>query len=62
MAERTKSLWRAILWIDATADGRQSYAYRDYEGAPLTMVSAQKGFAPNDRAAELLAQRAAVLP
>lgn len=58
--DRVKSV--EFVFVDATADGRQSYAYRDYEGAPLTMVSQQKGFAPNDRTAYLLAQRAAVLP
>jgi hypothetical protein len=58
--DRVKSV--EFVFVDAAADGRQSYSYREYEGAPPTMVSEQKGFAPNDRAAYLLAQRAAVLP
>jgi hypothetical protein len=58
--DRVKSV--EFVFVDAAADGRQSYSYRDYEGAPLTMASEQKGSAPNDRTAYLLAQRAAVLP
>jgi hypothetical protein len=58
--DRVKSV--EFVFVDAAADGRQSYSYRDYEGAPLTMVSEQKGSAPNDRTAYLLAQRAAVVP
>ena len=57
---RVKSV--EFVFVAAAADGRQSYSYREYEGAPLTMVSEQKGSAPNDRTAYLLAQRAAVLP
>jgi hypothetical protein len=51
-----------FVFVDAAGDGRQSYSYQEYEGRPLTMVSEQKGFTPNDRTAYLLAQRAAVLP
>jgi hypothetical protein len=51
-----------FVFVEAAADGRPSYSYREYEGAPLTMASEQKGFTPNDRTAYLLAQRAAVLP
>jgi hypothetical protein len=58
--DRVKSV--EFVFVDAAEDGRQSYSYRQYEGAPLTMVSEQKGSAPNDRTAYLLAQRAAVLP
>ncbi|MGA8500453.1 MAG: cytochrome P460 family protein, partial [Candidatus Sulfotelmatobacter sp.] len=58
--DRVKSV--EFVFVDAAADGRQSYSYQQYEGAPLTMASEQKGFAPNDRATYLLTQRAAVLP
>ena len=58
--DRVKSV--EFVRIDAAADGRPSYSYREYQGTPLTMVSEQKGFTPNDRAAYLLTQRAAVLP
>jgi Cytochrome P460 len=58
--DRVKSV--EFVSVAAVADGRQSYLYQEYEGASLTMVSEQKGFAPHDRAAYLLAQRAAVLP
>jgi cytochrome P460 len=58
--DRVKSV--EFVGIDVAADGRPTYSYREYQGTPLTMVSEQKGFTPNDRAAFLLAQRAAVLP
>jgi hypothetical protein len=58
--DRVKSV--EFVFVDAAEDGRPSYSYRDYQGTPLTMVSEQKGFTPNDRTAYLLAQRAAVLP
>jgi len=58
--DRVKSV--EFVFVEAAADGHQTYSYREYEGAPLTMAMEQKGFAPNDRAAYLLAQRAAVLP
>lgn len=58
--DRVKSV--EFVFVDAAADGRQSYSYREYEGAPLTMVFEQKGFTPNDRAVYLLSQRAAVMP
>lgn len=45
-----------FVFVDAAGDGRQSYSYQEYEGRPLTMVSEQKGFTPNDRTAYLLAQ------
>lgn len=48
--------------VGATADHRPTYAYQKYEGSPLKKVSDQQGTAPNDRAAYLLAQRAAVMP
>jgi Cytochrome P460 len=58
--DRVKSV--EFVGIDVAADGRTSYSYREYQGTPLTMVSEQKGFTPNDRAAYLLEQRAAVMP
>jgi hypothetical protein len=58
--DRVKSV--EFVGIDVAVDGRLSYSYREYQGTPLTMVSEQKGFTPNDRAVYLLAQRAAVMP
>jgi hypothetical protein len=58
--DRVKSV--EFVGIDVAPDGRSSYSYREYQGAPLTMVSEQKGFAPNDRAVYLLELRAAVMP
>jgi len=51
-----------FVGIDVASDGRSSYSYREYQGTPLTMVSEQKGFTPNERAVYLLTQRAAVMP
>ncbi len=39
-----------------------TYSYQRYEGSPLKKVASEDGAAPNDRAAYLLAQRAAVMP
>jgi hypothetical protein len=39
-----------------------TYSYQRYEGFPLKRVANEDGAAPNDRAACLLAQRAAVMP
>jgi hypothetical protein len=39
-----------------------AYSYRKYEGSPLKQVSTDAGTSPNDRAAYLLSQRAAVMP
>jgi hypothetical protein len=39
-----------------------AYSYQRYEGSPLKKVAGVEGAAPNDRAAYLLAQRAAVMP
>jgi hypothetical protein len=39
-----------------------TYSYKRYEGSPLKKVASEDGAAPNDRAAYLLAQRAAVTP
>src|SRR5580704_16969594 len=45
--------------IGAAPDGRPSYSYEEYEGAPLRKLSGEQGVVPNDRAARLLSQRAA---
>jgi hypothetical protein len=51
-----------FVFVQMGPDGRTSYSYQRYEGTPLKMLSVQQGFAPNDRAAYLLSQRAAVMP
>jgi Cytochrome P460 len=51
-----------FLSVGSAADGRPSYSYQLYEGAPLKKASEENGSAPRGRAAELLSQRAAVLP
>jgi hypothetical protein len=43
-------------------DGRPWYSYEKYEGTPLKKLSNQEGLNPNERAADLLSQRAAVMP
>jgi Cytochrome P460 len=58
--DRAKSV--EFVNVAVEADGHPAYSYREYQGTPLTMVSEQKGFTPNDRAAYLLSQRAAVMP
>jgi hypothetical protein len=42
--------------------GPAAYSYQRYEGSPLKKVAGEEGAAPNDRAAYLLSQRAAVMP
>jgi hypothetical protein len=39
-----------------------TYSYKRYEGAPLRVVAQEDGAAPGERAAYVLAQRAAVMP
>jgi hypothetical protein len=51
-----------FVTIGLTPEHHPTYSYQDYEGSPLKKVSAQAGPAPNERAAYLLAQRAAVMP
>ncbi len=41
---------------------RMSYSYQEFEGTPLKKIFAQEGPTPNERAAYLLSQRAAVMP
>src|ERR1700678_1042583 len=38
------------------------YAYRKYEASPWKQVTMEAGTSPNERAAYLLSQRAAVMP
>jgi hypothetical protein len=51
-----------FVTVGAGPGGRPSYAYQRYEGGPLQRSSAQQGPIPNERAAYLLSQRAAVMP
>jgi hypothetical protein len=39
-----------------------TYSYKRYEGAPLRIVAQEDGASPGERAAYVLAQRAAVMP
>jgi hypothetical protein len=48
--------------VGAAPDHRASYSYERFEGAPLKKVATEEGVAPNERAAYLLSQRAAVMP
>jgi len=52
--QRTK----AVEFVRVTGPG--AYSYARYEGSPLKKV--EDGVAPNDRAAYVLSQRAAVMP
>jgi len=45
-----------------TVMGPSASAYQRYEGSPLKSVASVEGVDPNDRAAYLLSQRAAVMP
>lgn len=51
-----------FVFVSTAADGRPSYSYRKFEGTPLKNSSAQEYRVPAERAAELLSQRAAVMP
>jgi Cytochrome P460 len=51
-----------FVFVGTDAHGRPSYSYQVYEGAPLRKASEENSSAPSGRAAELLSQRAAVLP
>jgi hypothetical protein len=51
-----------FVTISITPDGHPSYSYEQYAGLPLKISSAQISTTPNERAAYLLAQRAAVMP
>jgi hypothetical protein len=58
--DRVKSV--EFVTVGPGKDRRPSYSYQDYEGAPLKKAAAQEGLVPNERAAYLLSQRAAVMP
>jgi hypothetical protein len=51
-----------FVFVKAGGGGVPQYSYQQYEGTPLKRSSAQDGPTPNDRAAYLLSQRAAVMP
>jgi len=51
-----------FVFANVLDDGRPSYSYQAYEGKPLKRVSAHESLTPNERAAYLLSQRAAVMP
>jgi hypothetical protein len=51
-----------FVTVSLGAEHRSSYSYQKFEGTPLKKVSAQEGPTPNQRAAYVLAQRAAVMP
>ena len=51
-----------FVTVGSAQDGRPSYSYVKYEGSPLQKSVDQKSATPNERAAYLLSQRAAVMP
>jgi hypothetical protein len=51
---------KAVEFVTVTAPG--TYSYQRYAGSPLKKVASVEGVDPKDRAAYLLAQRAAVMP
>jgi len=51
-----------FVFVGAAGDGRPLYSYQEYEGTPLKRLFVQEGLGPNERAAYLLLQRAAVMP
>jgi hypothetical protein len=51
-----------FVFVKTGEDGTASYSYEKYEGSPLKLLTAQQSLKPNDRASELLSQRAAVMP
>jgi hypothetical protein len=51
-----------FVTVGSTEDHRPSFSYQQFEGAPLAKIAGQDGPVPNDRAAFLLSQRAAVIP
>jgi hypothetical protein len=50
----------AVEFVKVTGPG--AYSYERYEGSPLKKVTSGEGADPKERAAYLLAQRAAVMP
>jgi hypothetical protein len=51
-----------FVFVRTGGDGKPLYSYQTYAGAPLKKVSEQEAPAPAGRTADLLAQRAAVMP
>jgi Haem-binding domain/Cytochrome P460 len=51
---------KSVEFVTVTSPG--TYSYQRYEGSPLKKVASVEGNGPRDRAAYLLAQRAAVMP
>jgi hypothetical protein len=51
---------KAVEFVSVTGPG--AYSYERFEGSPLKKVASVEGSDPKDRAAYLLAQRAAVMP
>lgn len=51
---------KSVEFVTVTGPG--AYSYQRYEGSPLKKVASLEGNDPKDRAAFLLAQRAAVMP
>lgn len=61
--EAPKSVEFVTITLDSSGHRALLYSYEDYEGRPLQRISSQQGSSPpNERAAYLLAQRAAVMP
>jgi hypothetical protein len=58
--DRVKSV--EFVFVSVPADGRASYSYEKYEGAPLKKVPATERADANERAAYLVTLRAAVMP
>jgi len=48
--------------VKSAPDGSTYYSYEKYEGSPLKLLDAQQSLKPKDRAANLMALRAAVMP
>jgi len=51
-----------FVTVGSGLDGQPPYLYQEYEGTPLKMLSVQQSLTQNDRVADLLSQRAAVMP
>jgi hypothetical protein len=51
-----------FVTVGKSTDGKPSYSYQAYGGTPLKMLTTQDGLVPNERAAYVLSQRAAVMP
>jgi hypothetical protein len=51
-----------LVTVNLDAQRHPWFSYQDFEGSPLKNVSVQEGATPNERAAYILSQRAAVMP